>query len=172
MSVFQLAFLSLFVVSMTPRHTPELPGHLLVLDVSSQNFQDVILKWMHTPAGQQAKGHYTVKMPILDLYDRQGTLLYQGSQAQANAAFIGRIDDMLHSGRQAVAASGPVLSDFLSELPELQKHQADIQKAHLPILFAITFPNKPFCEPQNKALKQLEASELLKRLEIVEIRLY
>lgn len=70
-----------------------------------------------------------------------------------------------------MTGSGPSLSDYLTGLSRLHERQEVIQQSHLPVLLAITFPGKPFCEPENNALKQLAASKVAQKLEIVEVRL-
>jgi hypothetical protein len=159
-------------------HNPNQRDYLphVVVDVPLQDWQDGILSWLHhDPSFDRTKKNspYQVKMPILNLYAPDGHPLYEGVDAKKNAQFLDQLQTSIPSIPQiATSQSTPSFYDYLEIVPQLKPYKSEIINAHRLTILAVTFPDRPFCQPENDSLHKLQASAAAKKIQIIEVRLH
>lgn len=170
-----LLFVALPVVAATDPKTSPPAARTVVVDVPLQTWLDGYLAWIDkAPFFAPHKGkdgyHLNVKMPFLGLYTSDGRPLYTRSDAKDNAAFLTQLEAHIPS------AAVSVTSDPTPSLTQLMNLAAPLRAANLKLgrttLFAVSFPDKPFCKVQNDALQHYESTASARTLQIIEVRLH
>ena len=160
-----------------------LATRVFVVDVPIQEWLDDYLGWAHRhpeilhPSGpartpqQNTRSNepLMLKMPYLELYSSSGSSLYRGTGAKHNAEFLHKLQSQMPSGPVPTDDLRPTLREYTSMIAQLRVYQAELRSKNEPTILAVTFPDKPFCQAQNAAMKPWEKQS---RIRVVEIRLH
>jgi len=149
----------------------------VVVDVPLHDWLDSYLAWMdhdpRLPHGKEQKNQLNIKMPVLELFAPNHHPLYRVANAQQNAKFLARLRNATPlTAQDTIGQPSPSLQQYLDLVSQLQPYKAALLQAHRLTIVAVTYPDKPFCQPQNTALVQFETHAATRNIQVVEIRLH
>jgi hypothetical protein len=177
-------FIFLFAPFSEPSNSSRLSAaNVITVESSVSEMMAGYLKWIHvhpevmhvhgTGASNSDSEPLIVKMPSIDLYSPTGVSLYHGTSSQGNALFL---QDFPHNVHRLDAAKmteiRPTIQEAMSICPELEPYKASIVGKKQYTIFAMTYPNAPIYEEQNKTVQQLKSRAQQLGLIVIEVQLH
>jgi hypothetical protein len=168
---------------------------VLTLESTLQELMQGYLRWMHRhpeathqtqpliPAPAQGLPNHDseagpgvvplqIRMPSIDLYAPSGVSLYHGTDSEKNAAFLRALPRGIPQRNTATTDEvRPTLQEATEMFAGLKPYEAapSVQKGYT--VFALTYPDKDRCKPQNDAIQELESRAQRIGIRVIEIRL-
>jgi len=136
---------------------------LSVIDIPIQERNEGYLDWLHdhkdvlrTLQLRDPGKAIILKIPELNLYSPTGKLLYNGTDAAKNAAFLKGLEGGMPKD-SSVTDDGlhPSLADYLKIYPQLNSYKEAIAKEPRFTILAFTSKDFMICAPQNEAIASM-----------------
>jgi hypothetical protein len=109
-------------------------------------------------------------MPYLELFSPDGHSLYRGENALQNASFLRELQHTVPiRGNVMTSEWHPSLHDYFDLVASLKPYESRMLADKHFTLLAVTYPDRPFCQPENDALQQFASQP---NIQIVVIRLH
>lgn len=114
-----------------------------------------------------------LRMPYLELYSPSGISLYRGTNAEQNAAFLRELPHGMPTKSTTDSEElRPTFQEYMNMNPKLKPYFPRILAKKEATIFAVTFPDKPFCKAQNEAMQQFKSRANSINVRVIEVRLH
>lgn len=164
------------VRSSSPLPVPTVSGPVTV-DLTTAKWLEDYRGWIHLhslpvkgDASVSIPPPVTLGMPYLELFSAGGIPIYRGSNAAQNSSFLHDLEREVPS-RSLIQKeeSRPTLREYINMVSALKPYESQILHGKQYTIFAVTFPDKPFCKAQNDAIRQFYYNP---NIRVIEIRLH